>query len=224
MVLTSWEAWVGLCLGGCLLPCLRVLFLLLARPAWELGGLGGLLPSNEGRRALAWEKEEVVPWEWLLSSPGEVVPAWGGLAWEREEVLAWERLLSSPGGIAPAWGGAPPSLAWLLACEGGREVLASPWGGTAWEDLLSSPEGGEAWEIWFTWLFVCELRLWLFRLVLNLVIFPSFLMVSKLNLFSCLCLTLLNLISPTLSTKSWHSLSLCVKIIAASCDLLNHNF
>ena len=53
VVLTSWEAWVGLCLGGCLLPCLRVLLLLLARPAWIPGGLGGLLPSDEGRRALA---------------------------------------------------------------------------------------------------------------------------------------------------------------------------
>ena len=39
--------------GGHLLPCLRVLLLLLARPAWVLGGLGGLLPSDEGRRALA---------------------------------------------------------------------------------------------------------------------------------------------------------------------------
>ena len=53
VVLTSWEAWVGLCLGGHLLPCLRVLFLLLARLAWVLGGLGGLLPSDEGRRELA---------------------------------------------------------------------------------------------------------------------------------------------------------------------------
>ena len=259
---------------GHLLPCLRVLFLLLARPAWVPGGLGGLLPSDEGRRALAWEgeevvawerllsspggivpawralawereevvagerlpsspggvapawgalaweREEVVAWERLLSSPGEVAPAWGALAWEREEVVAWERLLSSPGGVAPAWGGAPPSLAWLLACEEAGEVLASPWGGPAWEDLLSSPEGGEAWGIRFTWLLVCELRLWLwlFRLVIDLVIFPSFLMVSKLNLFSCLCFTLLNLISLTLSMKSWHSLSLCVEIIATSCD------
>ena len=140
-MLTSWEAWVGLCLGGCLLPCLRVLFWLLARPAWVPGGLGGLLPSDEGRRALAWEREEVVAWERLLSSLGGIAPAWGALAWGREEVVAWERLLSSPGGIVPAWGGAPPSLAWLLACEGGREVLASPWGGPAWEDLFSWPGG-----------------------------------------------------------------------------------
>ena len=59
--------------------------------------------------------------------------------------------------------------------------------------------------------------------LLDLVIFPSFLIVSKLNLFSCLCLTLLNLISPTLSTKSWHSLSLCVDIIDANSDLHSSN-
>ena len=59
--------------------------------------------------------------------------------------------------------------------------------------------------------------------LLDLVIFPSFLIVSKLNLFSCLCLTLLNLISPTLSTKYWHSLSLCVDIIDANSDLHSSN-
>ena len=54
--------------------------------------------------------------------------------------------------------------------------------------------------------------------LLDLVIFPSFLIVSKLNLFNCLSLTLLNLISSTLSMKSWHSLSFCVEIIVASFD------
>ena len=93
VVFTSWEAWVGLCLGGHLLPCLRVLFGLLAWPAWVLGGLGGLLPSDEGRRALAWEGEEVI---------------------------AWERLLSSPGGIAPAWGGVPPSPSLTVGLWGGQ--------------------------------------------------------------------------------------------------------
>ena len=48
-------------------------------------------------------------------------------------------------------------------------------------------------------------------------------MVIKLKLFSCLCFTLLNLISLTLSTKSWHSLSLCVEIIVASFDLHSSN-
>ena len=59
--------------------------------------------------------------------------------------------------------------------------------------------------------------------LLDLVIFPSFLIVSKLNLFNCLNLTLLNLISPTLSTKSWHSLSFCVEIIVTSFDLHSSN-
>ena len=98
VVLTSWEAWEGLCLGGCLLPCLRLFVRLLVWPACVLEGLGCLLPSGEGRRAMAWEE-------------------WG--------VLAWGRLVSSPGGVAPAWGGALPSPAWLLACKGAGEVLAS---------------------------------------------------------------------------------------------------
>ena len=51
------------------------------------------------------------------------------------------------------------------------------------------------------------------------VIFPSFLFSKLLNLFSCLCLTLVNLISPTFSMKPWHSLSLCVDKKDANCDL-----
>ena len=67
----------------------------------------------------------------------------------------------------------------------------------------------------------CEAKLLeLVRFVaLALVIFPSFLFINMLYLFNCLCLTLINLISPTLSTKPWHSLSLCAEIIDASCDL-----
>ena len=52
------------------------------------------------------------------------------------------------------------------------------------------------------------------------VIFPSFLD-RLLKLFTCPCLTLLNLISPTFSTKPWHSLSLCVDKIDANFDLHN---
>ena len=105
----------GLCLWGCLLPCLGLFVGLLVWPAWVLEGLGGPLSSGEGRRAVGWEGRGV------------------------RGVLTWERLASSRGGIgvAPAWGRAPPSLAWLLA----REALASPWGGPAWEDLLSSLGG-----------------------------------------------------------------------------------
>ena len=51
------------------------------------------------------------------------------------------------------------------------------------------------------------------------VIFPSYLFSKLLNLFSCLCLTLVNLISPTFSMEPWHSLSLCVDKIDTNCDL-----
>ena len=51
------------------------------------------------------------------------------------------------------------------------------------------------------------------------VIFPSFLLTKFWNFLICLSLTLLNLISPTLSTKPWHSLSLSVEMIDTSWDL-----
>ena len=57
---------------------------------------------------------------------------------------------------------------------------------------------------------------WMRFIALALVIFPSFLLIKILNLFKCLCLTLLNLISLTLLMKSWHSLSLSAEIIDAS--------
>ena len=51
---------------------------------------------------------------------------------------------------------------------------------------------------------------------LALVIFPSFLLIRILNLFNCLCLNLVNLISLTLLMKPWPSLSLSAEIIDAS--------
>ena len=39
VVWTSWEACGGLCLGGCLLPCLRLFVGLLVWPAWVLEGI-----------------------------------------------------------------------------------------------------------------------------------------------------------------------------------------
>ena len=68
-----------------------------------------------------------------------------------------------------------------------------------------------------------EAKLLLLVLLDHLVIFPSFLIVSKFSLFNCLSLTLLNLVSPTFSTKSWHSLSFCVETIVASFDLHSSN-
>ena len=99
----------------------------------------------------------------------------------------------------------------------------------AWEGEIPS-QGRLTWELFiFTWelfrlheakLFACEAKL-LVLVLLDLVIFPSFLIVSKFSLFNCLSLTLLNLVSPTLSTKSWHSLSFCVEIIVASFDFIH---
>ena len=98
--------------------------------------------------------------------------------------------------------------------------MISSLGGFAWEGVIPSL-GGLTWELFiFTWelfrlheakLFVCEAKL-LMLVLLDLVIFPSFLIVSKFSLFNCLSLTLLNLVSPTLSMKSWHSLSFCVEL------------
>ena len=56
---------------------------------------------------------------------------------------------------------------------------------------------------------------WVRFIALALVIFPSFLLIRLLNLFNCLCLTLVNLISLTLLMKPWHSLSLSAEIIEA---------
>ena len=49
-------------------------------------------------------------------------------------------------------------------------------------------------------LFMREAKL-LVLVLFDLVIFPFFLIVSKFNLFNCLSLTLLNLVSLTLSTS-----------------------
>ena len=54
---------------------------------------------------------------------------------------------------------------------------------------------------------------------LAMVIFPSFLVTKWLNLFICLCLTLINLISLTLFMKSWHSPNLSAEMIEASLAL-----
>ena len=131
------------------------------------------------------------------------------------------------GGLLPAWEGL--SLAGLLgvtALPAWEEALfLGRWETAcitpclpAWEttELLPSPGGRwataslPAWEATNLWE---ELSC-----VDTPVIFPSFLFSKLLNLFSCLCLTLVNLISPTFLMKPWHSLSLCVDKIDANCD------
>ena len=153
------------------------------------------------------------------------MPAWEWATWEANKLLpslegrwtpAWEanRLLPSlEGRWAPAWEWTAWEANRLLPSLEGRWAPAWEW--TAWEAnrLLPSLEG--------RWVPAC-LPVWeatKFWEELTLVIFPSFLFSKLLNLFSCPCLTLVNLISPTFSMKPWHSLSLCVDKIDANCDL-----
>ena len=63
------------------------------------------------------------------------------------------------------------------------------------------------------------LMLLLLLFLVDQVIFPSFLFTKFWNFLICLFFTLLNLVSPILSTKPWHSLSLSVEMIDASWDL-----
>ena len=62
---------------------------------------------------------------------------------------------------------------------------------------------------------------WVQFTALAMVIFPSFLVIRWLNLFNCLCLTLMNLISLTLFMKPWNSASLSAEMIEAS--LVQHS-
>ena len=90
----------------------------------------------------------------------------------------------------------PACMRWTAAFPGEKEALA----------CLPSCEANLLELVWFV--------------PLALVIFPSFLFSSIFYLFNCLCLNLVNLISPTFSMKPWHSLSLCAEIIDASYDYI----
>ena len=237
-MLFSWEAWVALCLLECLRPCLPDLFWLLDWPVWG-GGLspsleGGravveLLPSPGGRIAIAWDglpaMGELLPSLWgrwaiagvrLLSSLGgrravtrrELLPSWEG-RW----AIAWELLPSWEGRWAkaweeetkPVWEGFGPSPS-----SGGGRGLA---GGCC---CLPQGEGGACLPVL---IITC-----LWKIVITVVArWPSyisfFLFTTFWNFLICLSLTLLKLVSPTLSTKPWHSLSLSVEMIDASWDL-----
>ena len=129
---------------------------------------------------------------------GKVSSCWGRIAsfpgrkvsncWRRVRGDAW--LLT--GVELMAWEGLPPSLegrrapAWLLV----------------WGVLLLSP-GGEVLACLTDW--EPKLLDGMRFVALALVTFPSFLWIRILNLFNCLCLTLVNLISLTLLMKPWHS-------------------
>ena len=177
--------------------------------AWE-----AVLFPWEARRALCLVEclgfclPDLVPWlpAWLV---GRLLPAWEELSlagvWVVTSLPAWEEM-PSPGKEGTAW-----VITELLPTLGEVEHLPGK------PDCLPEmalncflPQGkGECLPAW-------EAK---FGKELTLVIFPSFLFSKLLNLFSCLCLTLLNIISPTFPMKPWHSLSLCADRIDANCDL-----
>ena len=217
----AWDAWLPAWDATKLLPSLGGRWVPVWLPAWDK-----LLASPEWRWAPAWEVIAWLPaWDTLLPSPrGRRVPA-------------WDKLLASPEWRwAPAW----EVIAWLPASD---TLLPSPRGRRvpawlpAWDKLLPSQWGRWAPACLPDWvacaakllpslgrrracLPALEAKLGGFR-ELALVIFPSFLFSKLLNLFNCLCLTLINLISSTLSMKPWHSLSLFAEIIDADCDWHN---
>ena len=133
--------------------------------------------------------------------------SWGRAAYFPRRMESW-----SLGELLPSSGGR-----WAIAWEGLLPSLEGRWA-IAWGKLLPSPGG----RLVTACLFGARLLPAWGRLLLlleNLVIFPSFLLAKFWNFLVCLCLTLLNLISPTLSIKPWHSLSLSVEIIDTNFDL-----
>ena len=183
--------------------------LLPSKERWAVAGRE-LLPSLGGRWAIA-RIELRGAWEELLPSEGRwaaakrlLLPSLvGRWATARVELRgAWEELLPSEGRWAAARRLLLPSL-------GGRRAIAGVELRGAWllAKLLPCLTG---WET----------KLDRVRLIaLALVIFPSFLVTKILNLFTCLCLTLLNLTSLTLFMKSWNSLKCWADIIEASWSL-----
>ena len=109
--------------------------------------------------------------------------------------MAWE-----DGGVCRRLG---PSPSW----EGGRGLAGG----------VNAFPGGKGAPACLLGLLTAWGRLLL--LLQDQVIFPSFLFTKFWNFLIFLFLTLLNLVSPTLSMKPWHYLSLSVKMIDASWDL-----
>ena len=198
---------------------------------WYLPGKGELrlekCASFPGReRAWAGTAEAGGAWEGRAEAGGALASPGGRANAGGRVVLAWERravavdALASPGGranaggVVLAWEGTVPSL--------GGGIFLRRRVGLGRSDSFPRGVTWELFKLHEAKLFVQEAKL-LVLVLLDLVIFPSFLIVSKFSLFNCLSLTLLNLVSPTLSTKSWHSLSFCVETIVTSFDLHSSN-
>ena len=162
----------------------------------ESSGLGGIA-TFWGKVSSCWESIASFPSRKESSCLGETASIRGKVSsclgetasfWGKVSVVRRE-LLPSPGGR------------WAMA--GGRLWLAPAWP-LVWSVLL------------LAYLIVWETKLLDQIVAIALVIFPCFLLIRLLNLFSCLCLTLVNLISLTLSMKPWHSLSFSAEIIKAN--------
>ena len=153
--------------------------------AWEgRADAGDALASPGGREVLAWEGR---------AEAGGALASLGGRAnaWEGGAVAG--DALASPGGRANAWRRSGTCLGRNSSFPRGvfaREGVIPSLGGFAWEGVIPSLGGGLTWEL-FTWelfrlreakLFVREAKL-LMLVLLDLVIFPSFLIVSKFSLF-----------------------------------------
>ena len=230
-MLFSWEAWEALCLVECLKPCLPDLTWLPTWPAWELP-----LPSPREGWVLAWEELLPSPGRRWAVARGDLLPSpWGrwAIAWEElllcqedsEQLPAESCFLPQKEGEQLPW-----RYCFLPLREGEHLSLSLP--GRPLDHLLPWRKG-EDWPEGYCCLPLREgeclpsacllatrlLPAWGELLLETLVIFPSFLLTKFWNLLSCLCLTLLNLISPTLSMKPWHFLNLCAEIIDAKLDL-----
>ena len=125
-------------------------------------------------------------------------------------LASWEATLTLGRGCLPAWEETKLLPAW---------VLLPSW---EWPSLEGVLLGGHAGFLGKRVPACEELAMTLIALVaweVSQVIFPSFLCNKLLNLFTCQLLTLLNLNSPTFSTKTWHFLKLEVDKIDANFGL-----
>ena len=140
----------------------------------ESSGLGGIASFPGRKESICLGGDPSFPKERWAVAGRELLPSPGG-KWPlaRREVgdVPWAWL---PTGVELAWEG-------MLTSLEGREVPA--WV-LVWGVLLSSP-GGEALTCLFDW----ETKLLDQVVALALVIFPCFLLISILNVLTCLCLT-----------------------------------
>ena len=184
---------------------------------WTIAG-GELLPSPGGRWAISGVELGGMPDSWLLA--GVELMAWEGLlpSPEGRWAAAWSRIASFPRRkVSNCWSRVRGNAWCLTACWGiinglgrtacfpkGKESACL----TVSLGCVVTFPGGEVLACLTDWepKLLDQMRF----IALALVIFPSFLLIGIFNLFNCLCLTLINLISLTLLMKALAlSKSLC---------------